>query len=140
MYKCGCIAQSIYHNFLFVWSPFTCRMGDIKGFLEAKMLHTNEYLHISWRVVLWPLPYFHISSVDISKTKAFQKTIQLHFFRPENSMTPCHGIIDDLSQVTYVTSHLCHKSLMSQSVDYMSQNNFVTNRPSTKQNCDKSSI
>ena len=33
-----------------------------------------------------------------------------------------------MSQVTYVTSHLCHKSLMSQSVDDMSQNDFVTNR------------
>ena len=37
-------------------------------------------------------------------------------------------------------SHLCHKSLMSQSVDDMSQTKIVTNRPSTKQNCDKSSI
>ena len=39
----------------------------------------------------------------------------------------------------FVKSHLCHKSLMSQSMDDMSQNNCVTNRPSTKQNCDKSS-
>ena len=40
----------------------------------------------------------------------------------------------------FVASHLCHKSLMSQSVDDMSQNKIVTNHPSTKQNCDKSSI
>ena len=48
--------------------------------------------------------------------------------------------VHDRNHRRFITSHLCHKSLMSQSVDYMSQNNFVPNRPSTKQNCDKSSI
>ena len=39
-----------------------------------------------------------------------------------------------------MTNRPIAKSPMSQSVDDMSQNKIVTNRPSTKKNCNKSSI
>ena len=54
-------------------------------------------------------------------------------------MTARVGKVVESYTICHKDCHLCHKSL-SQSVDDMSQNKIVTNRPSTKINCDTSSI